>query len=610
MCGIAGVIGPKPADPERIGKTKRLMRQRGPDGRSHRVEKIGDHYITLLHGRLSIIDLNERSDQPFVQDGFTLIYNGEIYNYVEVREELERLGQTFRTTSDTEVLLQAWRHWGPDSFDRMEGMWAFVIVDQGRGEVVLSRDRFGEKPLYYWEKDGFLYFGSEVKFLASLAGVKPDVDQDQICRYLVNGYKSLYKQPSTFFRNVREIPPASWITLRGPGPIEPTLYWSLTYNPQPMTLAEALEGTREKLLEAVRIRLRADVPIAFCLSGGIDSSTLAGIAAKCFGQQLHTFSIIDNDERYHELDNIQATVDFLGCESVKVHTSTDGFFERLAPLVAYHDAPVATVTYYLHSFLSQAISEHGYRVAISGTAADELFTGYYDHYAFWLAEMRNRGDSGQLLTDWRASYGAYVQNPILKDPLVFGKNPAERGHIYLNGDLFRSYLRTSFTEEFFEAHFTSNVLRNRMLNELFHEATPVILHEDDLNSMFYSIENRSPYLDRGLAEFIYSVPSEHLIKDGYVKWLLRAAGDGFVTDQVRLDKRKRGFNASIDSLINRGDSITRERLLSDSTIFDYVRRDALKEFLDGSMKDNSFSKFLFSFVSARLFLEHCEAWHP
>lgn len=608
MCGIAGVIGPRVPDSDRIERTLWAMGRRGPDANGVRRERLGDQWCTMLHTRLSIVDLDPRAHQPFVEDGLSLVYNGEIYNHIEVRQELERHGHVFSTASDTEVLAKAWLQWGADAFDRLDGMWAFALIDRRRGRLILGRDRFGEKPLYLWQVGDSLYFGSEVKFLAELAGTKPEVDQRQIRRYLVNGYKSLYKQPRTWFEGVRELPAATWASLAGPGPVEPIAYWSLNYAPQAMTADDALAGVRERLDEAVRTRLRADVPVAFCLSGGIDSSTLAGIAAKRHGHAVHAFSVIDGDERYHELDNIDATVAFLGCDSHKVHSSTENFFEELADLVAYHDGPVVTITYYLHAFLSRAIAERGYKVALSGSGADELFTGYYDHYAFWLAEMFGRSDFPSLLEAWRGSYGAFVQNPVLRDPLGFVRNPGLRDHIYLNAPLFRQWLTDPFDEPFEEEFFTGNLLRNRMLNELFCETMPVILKEDDMNSMRSSIENRSPYLDRRLAEFLFSVPAEHLIRDGYAKWLLRAAGEGVVADAVRLDKRKRGFNASIDSLIDRNDPDTRDRLLADSPIFDIVRRDALEEFLEGSMADNSFSKFLFSFVSAKLFLEHHRTW--
>jgi asparagine synthase (glutamine-hydrolysing) len=388
-----------------------------------------------------------------------------------------------------------------------------------------------------------------------------------------------------------------------PDRVEPQTYWSLAYRPNGMSRDEAAEGVRERLFQAVKLRLRADVPVAFCLSGGVDSTALASIASKVYGQKIHAFSIIDKDERYHELDNMRAVVDDLGCEHHVVETSTEGFRDRLRQQIEYHDAPVVTISYYMHAFLSQAIREHGFKVALSGSAADELFTGYYDHYSFWLAHMSSRPEFPRLLDDWRESYGAHVRNPLLKDPLNFVREPARRDHIYLNADVFGALLIDNFHEDFAEEAYTDDLLRNRMLNELFHEAVPVILKEDDLNSMLYSVENRSPYLDSGLAEYLYQVPGEYLIRDGYVKWLLREAVEGLLVDSVRLDKRKRGFNASIESLVDRGDPDTVEWLLEDSPIFDLVKRESIAHFLRNDMSDNSFSKFLFSFISAKTFLE-------
>jgi asparagine synthase (glutamine-hydrolysing) len=603
MCGIAGVIGEQLPNPERVEKTLALMGRRGPDARGVYAGRLGNHQALLLHTRLSIIDLDVRSNQPFLRDGYALSFNGEIYNFIEVREELKRLGHTFTTTSDTEVIIEAYRRWGPDCVERFEGMWAFALLDERENRLWLSRDRFGEKPLFYWQHEGALYFGSEVKFLTALSGAKPSVNVRQLQRYLVNGYKALYKEPNTFFNEVAELPAASNALIQAPEHVEPKTYWSLNYRPNGMSRDDAAEGVRERLFQAVKLRLRADVPVAFCLSGGVDSTALAVIASKVYGQKIHAFSIIDKDERYHELDNMRAVVDDLSCEHYVVETSTEGFRERLRQQIEYHDAPVATISYYMHAFLSQAIREHGFKVALSGSAADELFTGYYDHYSFWLAKMSTTPQFPALLEDWRRSYGAHVRNPLLKDPLNFVREPHRRDHIYLNADVFGSLLTDHFAEPFAEHHYTDDLLRNRMLNELFQEAVPVILKEDDLNSMLYSVENRSPYLDSGLAEYLYRVPGEFLIKDGYVKWLLREAVEGLLVDSVRLDKRKRGFNASIESLLDRSDPDTVEWLLADSPIFDHVKRESIARFLRNDMSDNSFSKFLFSFVSAKTFLE-------
>lgn len=622
MCGIAGVIGPEPPSPGRIEAAFETMQNRGPDAQGHGNYTVGQNTVSLVHTRLSIIDLDPRANQPFEKDGLVLSYNGEIYNYLELRRELEGLGQTFSTASDTEVLLAAYRQWGAACLDKFEGMWAFALLDTAKRTLLLSRDRFGEKPLFIWEKNGSIYFASEVKTLAALAGEKPSVNDEQIFRYLVNGYKCLHKQPATYYEGVRELPPATFaeIPLEASPTLAPSLtpksYWKLDHKPAQMTAKDALEGVRERLFRAVELRLRADVPLAFCLSGGIDSATLAAIAAKKFGHSIHCFSIIDDDERYDETENINTMVEWLGCDHHVTRTSRAGFFERMERLVAYHDAPVVTISYYVHSFLSEAISENGYKVAVSGTAADELFTGYYDHYSMWLAAMSKRAENDQnidfdaLIADWKGGLGAYVQNPLLQDPLAFAKDPGQRGHIMLDQDYFESLMAKPFHEDFSEHDYCPELLRNRMANELFHESVPIILEEDDRNSMMFSIENRSPYLDRELAEFMATVPSEHLIQGGFAKWLLRQTGDGLVPDSVRLDKRKRGFNASVNSLIDRDDPEIRGRLLADGPIFDYVRKDAIEEFLSADMTSNSFSKFLFSFVSASMFLEHHREWKP
>lgn len=602
MCGIAGILG-RTLNAAETATVQRLLRQRGPDAAGVWQGTMRGTPLTLIHTRLSIIDLDRRADQPFVTERCVVVFNGEIYNYRELRAELVARGARFTTDSDTEVLAAAYAEWGAGCVDRFEGMWAFALFDRGDETLLLSRDPFGEKPLYHTLAPGALAFASEAKALPALTGVPLTPNRRQLQRYLVNGYKALYKQPATWFEAVDELPAASSATLTAVAAPQPQRYWDLVYAPRPMSLAEAEDGARDRVRRALELRLRADVPVAFCLSGGVDSSVLACLAARDFGQQIHAFSVIDSDARYDETDNIDVTVAALGCDHHIVRTSPNGFLNRLARQVAYHDAPVATISYYVHDFLSEAIAEHGYKVAISGTGADELFTGYYDHYGYWLAAMADRPDFDTLLEEWRGGYGAVVRNPVLKDPLTFARNPAERGHIYLDRAIFNAQLREPLDEDFFEADYTPDTLRNRMLNELRHESVPVILHEDDRDSMRHSVENRSPYLDRELATFLFSVPPEHLIHDGMPKWLLRNAGAGTVPDAVRLDRRKRGFNASIDSLLDRRDAETRERLLAPGPIFDIVDRDAFTAIMDRDMTENSFSKFLFSFVSAKLFLE-------
>jgi len=605
MCGIAGAFGPTPLSVVRIGDALASMRNRGPDAAGNDGYRLGEHHIGFLHTRLAIIDLDPRANQPFERNGIALTYNGEIYNYLEVRAELSMLGHRFATQSDTEVLVVAYQQWGMDFVDHLEGMWAFALLDRNREKLILSRDRFGEKPLYTWFIDGTLYFASEVKTLAAMAGARPQVNLDQVRRYLVNGYKCLGKSGATYFKGIREFPAAGIAVLDAPASPDAAPYWSLKTETAETTSKDATEHAKALLSKSVEMRLRADVPLAFCLSGGVDSATLASIAAKEMGRDIHCFSIIDSDERYNERENIETMVAHLGCDHHAVNTSTEGFFERMRTLVRYHDAPVVTTSYYMHAFLSEAIAREGYKIAISGTAADEIFTGYYDHYSIWLAGMHGQPgvDFERLVADWKQGMGAHVQNPGLQDPLAFVTNPAQRDHITLDRTLFSSFMTEPFDEPWSEDTYSPDLLRNRMANELFTEAVPVLLHEDDKNSMLFSIENRSPFLDRALVEYLYSVPSRHLMGDGFAKKILRDLGAGIVPDSVRLDNRKRGFNASINSLVDRNDPETRDILLADSPIFDIVKRSAIEDFLSNDMASNSFSKFLFSFISSKLFLE-------
>ncbi len=618
MCGIAGGIGPRnqAPSPDRIAACLEIMRERGPDAKAAQAFELGGQTVTLLHRRLAIIDLDPRSNQPFTRNAVTVCFNGEIYNYLEVRRDLERLGHQFRTNSDTEVLAAAWEQWGEAALGQFEGMWALAVVDGRTGSLTLSRDRFGEKPLYVWAVEDTIYFASDIPGLMTLAGAKPSVNERQILRYLVHGYKALHKHGDTFLNGVLELPPGTSMTLRDGHLAPPEFYWRLDFKPRPLSRKEALDGVRARLARSMELRLRADVPLAFCLSGGVDSTTLAAIAKKTHGAQLHCFSIVDSDERYDETRNLGVMVRDLGCEHTVVKTSRDGFFDRMAALCGYRMRPVATISYYLHAFLSESIAANGFKVAISGTAADEIFTGYYDHHNFWLAQMWRRAqidpgvDFETLLADWRRGAGGHVANPVLRDPMAFVKNPGNRDHILLNSDVFNTVTREPLNEAFEDARFTDDLLRNRLMNELFFETVPVLLEEDDANSMRASIENRSPFLDRDLVEFMFTVPGEHLMQGGRAKALLRAAGEGLVPDEVRLDSRKRGFNASITSLVDHRNNETRERLLSDNPIFDVVDRSRLEALLDDDMKTNSLSKFLFSFISARTFMERHEAFEP
>ena len=284
------------------------------------------------------------------------------------------------------------------------------------------------------------------------------------------------------------------------------------------------------------------MPLAFCLSGGIDlTSSLVSIATKLLNKRISTFSIIDEDERYNEQKNINLVNKDFGCDYnlIKLKDKKQNFFEVFKNLVRYHDGPISTISYFIHSFLSEQISKKGYKVSISGTGADELFTGYYNHFLFLhLAVIEDTEYFEDELKSWKKYISPNLRNKYLKDPFHYIKNKKNRNLVYETDFNLKKYSMMNL-DNFKEEEYCNEILRNRMLNELFNEVVPVILKHDDLNSMFYSVENRSPYLDKNLLEFSLKIPPHLLIQNGYQKNILRESTKGLLNNKIRLNRQKR-----------------------------------------------------------------------
>ena len=606
MCGIAGYFGKNSIFKVNIDKTLQKMKQRGPDFSNYFSKSYpNDLFIYLLHSRLSIIDLHPRSNQPLVIGDDIIIFNGEIYNYLELKKHLLYKKIKLTTNSDTEVLLQYYKIYREKCVDHFEGMWSFAIYNTKKQELFLSRDRFAEKPLYYYENKNGIFFGSEVKYLSSLSGKNFSPNLNMVNKFLSLGYKSLFKRNDTFFIGVKKLLNAENLYCNNSFKLNIKKYWSpeikINYK---LSINSAIENTKKLLIDSIRLRMRSDVPLAFCLSGGVDSSALASIAVKELNYKIKTFSIVDADDRYNEINNINATINDLNCESEIIKLSKNNFLENLKNLIQYRDGPVSTISHYLHSLLLSSINKRGYKVAISGTAADEIFSGYYDHFLLHLNSVKDTESYNKNLSYWKKFVYGFVRNPNLKKPNLFLKNPEFRDHIYDRSNEISYFLLKPFSNNFDENFFTKNLFSNRRLNELFHEITPANLNQEDLNSMKYSVENRSPFLDKKLVEFAFSIPEALLIQKGYGKYILRESLKGILNDKVRLDRKKKGFNASINSLINFENKETKDYLLnSSSAIFDLVDAKKFERILKNKYFPNHMSKFIFNFLSAKMFME-------
>ena len=345
--------------------------------------------------------------------------------------------------------------------------------------------------------------------------------------------------------------------------------------------------------------------MCYSLSGGIDSNAIVSIAKKELGQNPETFSIINSDSRYDEEKMIDLSVKELKISNKKIKLSKKNFIFNLKSLIKYHDKPVSTISFYLQSQLYKEVKKNNFKVILNGVAADEIFTGYYDHHLAFLYEIQNQKNF--FLHEkglWIDKIKPFIRNPYLQNYNYFIKNKNARNHITLNSEVFANFLNKSNSNKFSENKFSKDLLRNRMMNELLHETTPVILDEDDLNSMQYSIENRSPFLAKDLVEHMFKIPSQFLIKNGFPKYLLRKIISKYLPNELVFNYKKVGFNTSLLDLVDLNDHDSKKFLLADSPIFELINKKKIQSLFNKGYLKNSESKFLFNFINTKIFLEN------
>ena len=585
-----------------------LFRIEGPNFGSTKIYNIGKHNIFFGHRRLSIIDITNSSNQPFEYKNLSLTFNGEIYNYIELRNILKKKGYRFNTTGDTEVLIKSIHYWGKKVFNYLDGMWSFACLDKKKNEILLSRDRFGEKPLYYFKQKNSFFFCSEIPPILYLSPNSQNINYNTIKRFCINGYKSIKKNKETFYKYIKEIPPGNNLVFRN-NQLTISPYWKPKFVPdENLEYSNIVENIKEKLIKSVKLKLRSDVKLAFTLSGGIDSNSLVSIAKKILNIDVNSFSILNKNKFYEEKKFIDSSVKSLKINHQYIELRNDNFLDDLHSIISQRRMPVLTISHYLYGKLTEELSNQGFKVVLSGYGADEVFTGYYDHFNLFFKYLKlKRLKKFELeVKEWKKSIQPWIRNPFLKDENIYLKNKNFRSHIYLNNKLFSSFLNKKWDEKFYEKKYTNDILRNRMLNETFHEIIPISLFEEDLQSMRNSMENRSPYLDKDIFEYMLKVPTKYLISSGFSKKILRDSMKNIVNDNILWNKRKVGFNAPLSEIYDFRLKKNREAILDYSEIFEIFNRDKIEKIFSKKLNKipNSLSKFIFNFLNSKIFLEN------
>lgn len=520
-----------------------VLRHRGPDGTDARISR-GER-IGLGHQRLAIIDLSDEAAQPMRSPaGNEITYNGEIYNYLEVRAELEARGIAFRTASDTEVVLAAYEAWGPDCLSRLNGMFAFAIYDRHLDVLFAARDRFGEKPFYYsFTRDGRFVFASEIKALLAHPEMRVPVSNEAIFRFLV--LREVDRDPGTFFDGIKALPAAHMLEVNGNGVVHMRPYWRLEpVTDIPNEPIEQLQEFRRLFLDSVRLRLRADVPVGTSLSGGLDSSAIVGaIAALGTSRGQHTFSARFPGSSLDEGRYIDAVVAMTGATAHAVRPDPSRIPDEWHSLAWHQESPFLSLSIYAQWCVMRLASQAGVKVLLDGQGADEVLGGYRFFMASYVKDLLRSARVGTAAL----TVAEHLATQGLRDAPVIGYNFLPRSV----GDIVKRRVRAiGIDPGFARAHgsepvdvprFDGTLLNQALYVALTQSMLPPLLRYGDRNSMAFGREVRLPFLDHRLVEFAFALPNDMKLRRTRTKVVLRDALADLLPPAVGQRRDKLGY---------------------------------------------------------------------
>lgn len=589
MCGIFGLIQ-KDFSPELLYSATRSLKHRGPDDEGYLLlKKFGDPEVAcggpdsitdlnLPHifstnqerfsigfgfRRLSILDLSKNGHQPMcsLSKDVWIVFNGEIYNYLEIKKDLIRLGYNFKSTSDTEVIINSYLEWGTNCFSRFIGMFAIAILDKRIKSVILARDHFGIKPLYYSTRNNNFAFGSEIKALLTLPWVTREANYFSLTKYLAFGVSDIY--PETAFLNVKTLQPGHYliIDLSNEFTVNESCFWESHPNNEfaKSDFSEATNTFLDLFDENIKIHMRSDVPIGISLSGGLDSTSIIETISKVFPNNppLHAFSYIAEDPGLSEEKWINLVCKHTGAISHKVYSNQDDFFNNLNELIFSLDEPFTGASMYVQNRVFKSARENNIKVLLDGQGSDEMLGGYIDHEGDLLASLilsnsfseaskfLNRiNKNGMSRTVKALAWAIDRLLPTAVKPSMhffelfqlfpyMSKTWQEKSKKLIPGGVFRNKA-PSFASKY--------VLNDQLKYEIFISGLPALLRYEDRNSMANSVESRVPFLTPRLVEFCLSLPEQFKISpSGYSKQILRSSMAGRIPEEVRLRNDKIGY---------------------------------------------------------------------
>lgn len=532
MCGLAGYYG-APLAPAvaraRLQAMARSLQHRGPDDEG--LELLEEGRAGLVSRRLAILDLSPQGHMPMQLGPLTLVYNGEIYNYLELRRELEA-HHTFRSGTDTEVLLAAYRHWGPACLERLNGMFAFALHDQEKRELFCARDRLGIKPLYLYAEPERLWFASELKALRLLPGVPLHPNRARVLDYLL--YRHTDHTHETMLEGFEQLPAGHCLVARPDG-WRIRRWWTLRLDRQPPDP----ERFGDLFQDSVRLRLRSDVPVGTALSGGLDSSAVVA-AMRRLGTEPRTFTAVYDDFPYDERKHAQAVKP----DTTLVYPQAQGLLEELERVLYHADEPIHSASPYAQWCVMRAARQNGVVVMLDGQGADEQLAGYPGYRAVFLAELVRQGRLKDFVRAARPR--DFARLLYLAMPRLVRLGLRQSLHRFVPEGVTRAVLQRDLDRFPHELDYLAQKERHpadlgaRLAQDMLRFSLPQLLRYEDRNSMAFSVEARTPFLDYRLVELVFGCDSSARFQHGWSKWLLRQAVTD-LPDSIRWRRDKLGF---------------------------------------------------------------------
>jgi asparagine synthase (glutamine-hydrolysing) len=545
MCGLLGSISREPVSPALWTAACKLQAHRGPDDSGEWNSRVGDWNLAVAHQRLSILDLSPTGAQPMIHPvtGSVLVYNGEIYNFVELKAELKAVGVNFIGHSDTEVLLHGLEHWGIEAtLAKLNGMWAFAWIDRAKRKVHLSRDRCGEKPLYIAVQRDRVLFASEMKAILRLTGGRRALNVQAIAEFMKLGI--LDADRHTMFLGIEQVPASGLLTLSLDGfniVTHEYIYWQCPVtNNAVEPFPQFVDRVRETFLDSVKIRLRSDVSVGILLSGGLDSSSITGAAHALGAKNMTLLSLVSDDPSVDESPFIEAVGRHFGWPVTKIKLPSDPqtLFGHLKEVIGHMEAPVGSLSNVAHYLLMRAARDNGITVVLSGQGGDEVFCGYRKYLGFHLQSLVRQNHPFTALR----TLGSFLRNGTMVNQFRFAE--AKR---YLPSKIFerrQSNLgpRLSMCAVAAVGLLPDESLGARQRRDLMQLSVPTLNHFEDRMSMAWSREIRLPFLDHRLIEMLISAPAEYKLAKGWSKYALRSAVVDLLPPEITWRKDKQGFS--------------------------------------------------------------------